>query len=67
MILEFRTDRDANGNALYLAIDTSVEAYAVNCRTWICKDMPTIKRKDRREIIAKLDAAGWRRVDFVEG
>jgi hypothetical protein len=65
MILEFRTDRDRNGNALYLAIDTGAECYAVTPRGWLSKDMPTIKRKDRREIIERLEINGWRRVDYI--
>lgn len=65
MILDFRTDRDRNGNALYLSIDTDAKVYAIYCRTWLSKDLPVLKRKDRRAIIEKLDAAGWRRVDYV--
>lgn len=65
MILEFRTDRDRNGNALYLAIDTGAECYAVTPRGWICKETPVLKRKDRREIIERLELNGWRRVDYI--
>jgi hypothetical protein len=65
MILEFRTDRDRNGNALYLAIDTGAECYAVTPRGWLSKDMPVLKRKDRVEIIQQLEKNGWRRVDYI--
>jgi hypothetical protein len=65
MILEFRTDRDRNGNALYLAIDTGAECYATTPRGWLSKDMPVLKRKDRAEIIQQLDGNGWRRVDYI--
>ena len=65
MILEFKTDRDRNGNALYLAIDTGAECYATTCRTWLSKDIPVLKRKDRREIIERLELNGWRRVDYI--
>ena len=65
MILEFRTDRDRNGNALYLAIDTGAECYAVTPRGWLSKDMPVLKRKDRAEIIQQLAGNGWRRVDYI--
>lgn len=65
MILQFRTDRDTNGNALFLAIDTGAECYATSPRGWIGKDLPVLKRKDRREIIEQLERNGWRRVDYI--
>ena len=65
MILEFRTERDKNGNALYLAIDTGAECYATTCRGWICKEMPVLKRKDRNTIIEQLEYHGWRRVEYI--
>ena len=65
MILEFRTDRDKNGNALYLAIDTGAECYATTPRGWICKEYPVLKRNDRRAIIQQLERNGWRRVDYI--
>jgi hypothetical protein len=65
MILEFRTERDKNGNALYLAIDTGAECYAITPRGWISKETPILKRKDRSDIIAQLDKNGWRRVDYI--
>lgn len=65
MILEFRTDRDRNGNALYLAIDTGAECYATNCRGWISKDIPVLKRRDLREIIEQLENNGFRKAAFI--
>ena len=65
MILEFRTERDKNGNALFLAIDTGAECYAISPRGWISKETPVLKRKDRRDIIQQLDKNGWRRVDYI--
>ena len=65
MILEFRTERDRNGNALYLAIDTGAECYATTCRGWICKEYPVLKRKDRAAIIQQLERNGWRRVEYI--
>ena len=65
MILEFRTDRDRNGNALYLGIDTGAECYAIQSRSWLSKDMPVLKRTDRKDIIERLELNGWRRVDYI--
>lgn len=65
MVLEFRTDRDRNGNALYLGIDTGAECYAVTPRGWISKETPVLKRKDRAEIVQQLERNGWRRVEYI--
>ena len=65
MILEFRTDRDRNGNALYLGIDTGAETYATNCRTWICKEFPVLKRRDRAELIKQLETNGFTKKDYI--
>ena len=65
MILEFRTDRDRNGNALYLAIDTGAEIYSTNCRTWISKEMPAIKRSDRRSLIEQLERNGFIKREYI--
>lgn len=63
MILEFRTDRDRNGNALYLAIDTEKKTYTTTCKTWVSKEMPVLKRSDRRAIMENLDQNGFERED----
>lgn len=63
MILEFRTDRDRNGNALYLAIDTGAELYTTVSRTWISKELPVLKRRDRLEIMQQLERNGFTRTD----
>lgn len=65
MILEFKTDRDKNGNALYLGIDTGAECYAITPRRWIDKETPVLKRTDRRDIIEQLERNGWRRVEYI--
>lgn len=65
MIIEFRTDRDRNGNTLYLAIDTGAEIYSTQPRTWISKDLPQINRQGRRDLIERMEANGWRRVDYI--
>ena len=65
MILEFRTERDKNGNALYLAIDTGAEIYSTNCRTWICKEFPVLKRRDRQQLIDQLERNGFIKKDYI--
>lgn len=65
MILEFRTERDRNGNAKYLAFDTVAEVYSVSCRTWISKDIPKIPAKTRTEILTTLEKNGYKKVDYV--
>lgn len=65
MILEFRTNRDKNGNALYLAFDTGAEIYSTTCRSWISKDMPLIKRSDRKFIIERLENNGYKKTDYI--
>lgn len=65
MILEFRTNRDRNGNALYLAIDTGAECYATTPRGWLSKDIPVLSRKDRNAILEQLKINEWRRVEFI--
>lgn len=67
MILEFRTERDRNGNALYLGIDTENKRFLTRCRGWIAKDMPVLKRRDRRAIIEKLIEDGFLMGDYMEG
>lgn len=62
MIIQFRTERDRNGNALYLAIDTGAECYTTIPRGWISKDLPILKRRDMRELIERLKADGWKNV-----
>jgi hypothetical protein len=59
MILEFRTERDRNGNALYLAIDTEAKIYSTNCKTWISTDFPILRRNDRKMLIALLEMEGF--------
>ena len=65
MILEFRTERDRNGNALYLAIDTEAKIYSTNCKTWICKEFPMLKRKDRQQLIEQLERNGFAKKDYI--
>lgn len=65
MILEFRTERDRNGNALYLAIDTSAEMYSTNCSTWISKEFPVLKRRDRQRLIDQLKRNGYIKKDHI--
>lgn len=65
MILEFRTERDRNGNALYLAIDTGAEIYSTNCRTWIGKELPTLKRRDRQQLIEQLERNGFSKKEYI--
>lgn len=65
MILEFRTERNANGNALYLAIDTGAEIYSTNCRSWISKEIPVLKHKDRKQLIDQLERNGFIRKEYV--
>ena len=65
MILEFRTERDRNGNALYLAIDTGAEIYSTNCRTWISKELPALKRRDRQQLIEQLERNGFSKKEYI--
>lgn len=65
MILEFRTNRDRNGNALYLAIDTGAECYATTPRGWISKDLPALKRTDLRQLREQLERNGWKHIDYI--
>ena len=65
MILEFRTERDKNGNALYLAIDTGAEIYSTSCRAWICKEFPVLKRRDRQQLIDQLERNGFIKKDYI--
>ena len=65
MILQFRTERDRNGNALYLAIDTGAEIYSTNCRHWIPKDLPVLKRRDRQQLIDQLERSGFIKKEYI--
>lgn len=65
MIIEFRTDRDRNGNAKYLAFDTVAEIYSTQCRTWISKDLLKLSRTNYKELINQLNRSGYKKVDYV--
>lgn len=65
MILQFRTERNANGNCKYLGIDTGAECYATECHTWISKEFPVLKVRDYKAMIEQLERNEWRRIDFI--
>lgn len=65
MIIQFRTDRNINGNCKYLALDTGAEQYATESYSWIDKDYPVLKVKEYRELIAKCERNGWHRVERI--
>ena len=65
MILQFRTERDKNGNCKYLAIDTGAEVYATSPRGWIGKDIPTLKTKDLHAIREQAEQNGYRRIEYI--
>lgn len=58
MILEFKTARNANGYRNYLKIDTEAKRYTTFCREMIMNGIE-IKAKDRKELIEKLEKAGY--------
>lgn len=65
MILEFRTERNRNGNCKYLGIDTDAQTYSTSCSKWIDKEFPVLKLKDMRTIIDKLEDCGFAKVEYV--
>lgn len=63
MIYEFKTARNINGHRKYLKIDTEEKRYTTVCREMIM-DGIEIKAKDRKELIEKLEKAGYR--EYIE-
>lgn len=65
MILQFRTERNANGHCKYLAIDTGAECYATEPHGWISKDIPVLKAKDLKAITEQVEKCGYKRIEFM--
>lgn len=65
MIMQFRTEKNANGHCKYLGIDTGSETYVTECYTWICKEFPVLKVRDYRALIEQLEKNGFRRIDRI--
>ena len=63
MIMQFRSERNANGHCKYLAFDTAKKEYALEPRGWISKDMPTVKARDIRYMVSVLEADGYKRIE----
>ena len=63
MIMQFRTERNANGHCKYLAFDTGKKEYSTESRGWISKDMPTVKARDIHYMVSALEADGYKRIE----
>ena len=64
MIFEFATKRDINGNRYYLGFDPVKKVYSRERGKWYSReDIIEISKTDRRELINKLEAAGFTEID----
>lgn len=63
MIMQFRTEKNANGHCKYLAFDADKKVYALEPRGWISKDMPTVKARDIHYMVSALEADGYKRIE----
>lgn len=65
MILEFATKRDRNGNRYYLGIDTDNKTFSRERGKWYGRDdVIEIGKRDRREIIDKLESDNFTEVEY---
>lgn len=60
MIIRYKTKLDVNGNRYYLTIDTDKKIYKKDYNLWGNDNDIEITKKDRRNIIAQLDAEGYK-------
>ena len=65
MILQFRTERNRNGNCLYLAIDTGAETFTTTPHGFISKEFPVVKQKDYRQIIDLLNKNNFKQIAYM--
>lgn len=64
MLLEFSTKRDRNGNRYYLGIDTENKTFSRERGKWYGRDdVIEIGKRDRREIINKLESDNFTEVE----
>ena len=64
MELKFMTKRNANGNRLYLMIDTTIKIYSLESNEWFfAEDAIEIKSRDRKKLIETVKELGFERVD----
>lgn len=65
MLLEFSTKRDRNGNRYYLGIDTEKKIFSRERGKWYGRDdVIEIGKRDRREIIDKLESDNFTEVEY---
>ena len=65
MLLEFSTKRDRNGNRYYLGIDTENKTFSRERGKWYGRDdVIEIGKRDRREIINKLESDNFTEVEY---
>lgn len=64
MKLEFRTERDINGNRKYLAIDTERKQYATLCPKMITEGY-ILKKSDYFSLIKALNSDGYTYSEYL--
>lgn len=62
MINRYKTKLDVNGNRYYLTVNTDKKTYSKDYNLWGKDGDIEISKKDRRNIIAQLDAEGYQEV-----
>lgn len=62
MIIRYKTKLDVNGNRYYLTVNTDKKTYSKDYNLWGKDTDIEITKKDRRNIIAQLDAEGYQEV-----
>jgi len=65
MILQFRTERNTNGNARYLGIDTNANCYSTQPIGFICKDFYKLSVKDYKELLEQCKRNELKRVEYI--
>lgn len=65
MILEFKTERNTNGNARYLGIDTDKKKYTTTPHGWIEKSFYKISVRDYKALINQLKNDGYTVILYI--
>lgn len=66
MILKFATKRNANGNRIYLAIDTTNREYARESQSWYCREeMIEVSHKDLHKVLQSCIDNNYSEVSYI--